>query len=90
LAPVSSTTLPQLLPAGGRPVVKARRPVPVQQLQLGMVLVVVTEVLVVVSPMLEVVVSLVDVEVVATVSVVLVLMVEVVVVTAFAGHVQSS
>lgn len=53
---MSSTTAPQLLPAGGRPVVKARRPVPVQQLQLGMVLVVVTEVLVVVSTMLEVVV----------------------------------
>lgn len=83
---MSSTTVPQLLPAGGRPVVKARRPVPVQQLQLGIVLVVVSEVLVVVSTMLDVVVSLVDVEVVVTVSVVLVLlMVEVVV-----GHVQSS
>jgi len=78
-----------LLPADGTPVVKARRPVPVQQLQLGAVLVVVTEVLVVVTTMLEVVVSLVDVEVVATVSVVVVLIMEVVV-TGFAGQVQSS
>ena len=107
MVPVSSTTLPQL-PLPARPVVKARRPVPVQQLQPGIVLVVVTEVLVVVTPLLVLVVvtevlvvvttmlvlvvvptMLVDVEVVATVTVVL-LSVEVVVVTAFVGQVQSS
>ena len=88
---MSSTTVPQLLPGDARPVVKARRPVPVQQLQLGAVLVVVTKVLVVVVSgiLVDVVLGMVVV-VVSTTMVVDVVPTIVVVVTGFTGHVQSS